>query len=68
VRTRLGAHVEQSRHQRDRRRLAHVASIGFEGQNEHGDGLAAQVAARGIGDFRAIARLWFSLTASTAAC
>ena len=50
VRPHLGAQVEQPGHQRDRRRLAHVVGVGLEGQAEHGDGLAAQAAAGGIGD------------------
>jgi hypothetical protein len=38
------------RHQRDRRRLAHVVGIGLEGEAEHGDRLATQAAAGGGGD------------------
>ena len=50
VRAHLRAHVEQPGHQRDRRRLAHVVGVGLEGEAEHGDGLAAQTAAGGVGN------------------
>jgi hypothetical protein len=53
----LRAHVLQRRDQRDRRRLAHVVGVRLEGEPEHRDGLAAQLAAERGRTLRAIARL-----------
>jgi hypothetical protein len=44
------AHVEQAGHQWNRRRLAHVVSVGLEGETEYGHRLAAQAAANRVGD------------------
>ena len=45
VGTHRRAHVPQGRDQGDRGRFAHVVRVRLEGEPEHGDGLAAQIAA-----------------------